>query len=649
MKKLWAVSLAGMAILTGLLILTGCGMGKGESGQTVWDLFDEKELIEYDYCMYRVDCGHDETVTELGMFQSVGDKEFGPDEVTGKNWGYINTGDFQSAKDKFGEGICEYKWELKEGIEYDDETTGFYYSFDVPNGEYEVTLGFYDPFSARKVSATVEDELLLTDFKILKYQNNEASIYKTVEDGTLDLKVFNPGRGKDAMKNPVLSYILVRVVPRYSRKMLVTYMESVAGKLEEKNKYKEAGFENFLVAYSEAENALISITDDYDNGNQVYRKAYADLKKADEELEVIKVYESFKPGEIWTDTKGNVIQAHGGQVQKLTYTDKETGKEVTNWWWVGEDKTYGSHGGICAYSSSDLYNWQYEGIVMRNVPNREALDSEEYFKELYKGAGEEELDHIYQCLSAETAIIERPKLIFNEKTGKYIIWFHADGPTETSKSSYAAASAGLAIADTPYGPFKFIERYRLNTCPDDQEDFHPESKGMARDMNLFIDDDGTAYIIYSSEENLTLYISKLNDEYTYLATEPQKAVYGKDFIRLFPGAQREAPALFKKDGKYYLVSSGCTGWAPNQARYYMADAVLGEWTNCGDPCIGDTDKTTFSSQSTAVFVTDAGEYVFMADRWKSDDLADSRYIWLPVQFNEDGSISISFTKEWKVK
>lgn len=75
---------------------------------------------------------------------------------------------------------------------------------------------------------------------------------------------------------------------------------------------------------------------------------------------------------------------------------------------------------------------------------------------------------------------------------------HADGPTKDSQSSYAAASAGVAASKTPYGPFRFIERYRLNTCPADQEDMYPQSKGMARDMNLFTDDDGTAYIVYSS-------------------------------------------------------------------------------------------------------------------------------------------------------
>ena len=256
------------------------------------------------------------------------------------------------------------------------------------------------------------------------------------------------------------------------------------------------------------------------------------------------------------------------------------------------------------------------------------------------------MDHIFECLSAETAIIERPKLIYNEKTGMYVLWFHADGPTKTSNSSYAAASAGVAVSDTPYGPFCFIDRYRLNTCPEDQEDCYPKSKGMARDMNLFVDDDGTAYIIYSSEENLTLYISKLNEEYTYLATEPEHAVYGEDFIRLFPGAQREAPALFKRGESYYLMTSGCTGWAPNQARYYRADSILGEWMNMGDPCMNDKKLTTFDSQSTCIFAIDENEYIYMGDRWFSDRLAESQYIWLPITFDEEGGMQLAYHEEW---
>ena len=76
-------------------------------------------------------------------------------------------------------------------------------------------------------------------------------------------------------------------------------------------------------------------------------------------------------------------------------------------------------------------------------------------------------------------------------------------------------------------------------------------------MNLFVDDDGIAYHIYSSEENSTLHISQLTDDYTS---------YSGKYARFFPGRFMEAPALFKQKGKYYLIMSGCTGWAPNAGR-----------------------------------------------------------------------------------
>ena len=102
--------------------------------------------------------------------------------------------------------------------------------------------------------------------------------------------------------------------------------------------------------------------------------------------------------------------------------------------------------------------------------------------------------------------------------------------------------------------------------------------------------------------------------------DPEEAVEGVDFVRLFPGAQREAPALFERDGFYYLLTSGATGWTPNRARYAMADSIFGEWKEIGDPCVGDTKATTFDSQSTCVFKDESGNYIYMGDRWNSEDL-----------------------------
>ena len=46
-------------------------------------------------------------------------------------------------------------------------------------------------------------------------------------------------------------------------------------------------------------------------------------------------------------------------------------------------------------------------------------------------------------------------------------------------------------------------------------------------------------------------------------------------VRVFPGGFNEAPAVFKHAGKYYLITSGCTGWAPNTARLAVAEVDLG--------------------------------------------------------------------------
>ena len=166
-------------------------------------------------------------------------------------------------------------------------------------------------------------------------------------------------------------------------------------------------------------------------------------------------------------------------------------------------------------------------------------------------------------------------------------------------------------------------------------------------MNLFKDTDGTGYVVYTSENNKTLYISKLNEEYTYLCTDPEKAVYGVDYIRLFPGAMREAPALAKgDDGRYYLISSSTTGWMSNQARMWSADTIFGNWQNDGNPCVGADAGITFDSQSTCLFRAENGQWIYCGDRWNGDELYDSRYIWLPVTF-EDGRATIQWKETWE--
>lgn len=347
-------------------------------------------------------------------------------------------------------------------------------------------------------------------------------------------------------------------------------------------------------------------------------------------------YHSFLPGQIWKDDKGVHINAHGGGIlyQKGTY------------YWYGEHKIGGDAGnqarvGVHCYSSKDLYNWKDEGIALKVDP---------------KEGSKLEIG----------CIIERPKVIYNARTRKYVMWFHY----EQKGHGYDRAASGVALSAKATGPFKLLKIFRpdagtwpLNVlsmhkstpfnamgakfnggyCSNDvdsvnfvKRDF--EGGQMARDMNLFVDTDGKAYLIYSSEENSTLHISLLTPD--YLSTS------GK-WVRVFPGKHNEGAALFKRKGKYYLFTSACTGWAPNPGRSAMASHIFGPWKELGNPCTDKDSLTTYHSQSTFVIPV-AGKkdaFIFMGDRWSPKDAIDGRYIWLPIEFKGDKPI-LRWRDEW---
>lgn len=293
--------------------------------------------------------------------------------------------------------------------------------------------------------------------------------------------------------------------------------------------------------------------------------------------------DEFIPGALWLDTEGHHINAHGGGIVLVKGT----------YYWYGEkrgDKT--TSAGVSVYSSKDLYHWKNEGIALSPVEDDKS--------DLTKGC-----------------IIERPKVIYNKKTKKFIMWFHL----ELKGQGYAAARAGVAIADRATGPFRYIESFRPNG-------------NMSRDMGLFVDEDETAYHIYSSDENYTLRIAKLTDDYL----KPTKA----DSF-LFRKHQ-EAPAIFKYNEKYYLITSGCTGWAPNQASIHEATNIMGPWKFMGDPMKGPNALLTFGGQSTFVLPIQGKKdaFIFMADIWKPKNLQDSRYIWLPIKLTSEKPMI-----EWK--
>lgn len=325
-------------------------------------------------------------------------------------------------------------------------------------------------------------------------------------------------------------------------------------------------------------------------------------------------------GEEWLDTDGKHINCHGGGILR----DSDG-----TYYWYGENRGYNApQEGVACYTSKDLKSWKNRGIVM---PVSDAPGS----------------------IVERGSTIERPKVIYNAGTGKYVMWFHH----ELKGLGYSAARAAVAVADNPLGPFEPVHSGRVNagklpvnlSASTDTTGFGSNmewwtpgwyemvDKGvfafrdldggqMSRDMTLFVDEDGKAYHIYSSESNLTLHIAELTDDYT--------AHSGK-YIRIFPGGHNEAPAIFKKDGRYWMITSGCTGWAPNEARMMWADSIMGDWHQVGNPCKGEGADKTFGGQGTFI-LSDGKDFTFMADIWKPDSLPDSRHLWLPITFDRDG-------------
>jgi beta-xylosidase len=235
-------------------------------------------------------------------------------------------------------------------------------------------------------------------------------------------------------------------------------------------------------------------------------------------------------------------------------------------------------------------------------------------------------------------------VVYNAKTNKFVMWMHVES------MDYSKSCSGVAIGDNPTGPFNYIRSMRpnarkwpLNRVEGDsiggawERDF--EGGQMARDMTVFVDDDGKAYHFYSSEDNGTHHIAELTDDYLDHT--------GK-YKRVFIDRSMEAPAVFKHDGKYYFIASGCTGWDPNPARSAVSESIWGPWSELGNLCVGKDADKTFYAQSTYVIPIQGKDdaFIFMADRWNKDDLKDSRYVWLPLSFNNEGKPEIKYYDVW---
>ncbi len=299
-----------------------------------------------------------------------------------------------------------------------------------------------------------------------------------------------------------------------------------------------------------------------------------------------------KNGVIWQDTEGNDIQAHGGCIifHKGTY------------YWYGENKgidnTPGTRRvdviGISCYSSTDLVNWKNEGLVFES--NKTDPDSMIYYKK----------------------VMERPKVIYNEKNDNFVLWMHIDS------ADYTYAGVGIAVSKTPTGRFELVSVQVPN-------------RQASRDMTVYKDKDGVAYLVHSKDWNKTMNIARMNDAYTDL---------DGFYVSIMADQEREAPALFYHEGMYYMITSGCTGWDANAALFSRCEHLLGRWKLIDNPCVGENYKKTFYGQSSYIFEAN-GKFYLMLDHWIPTNLKKSGYSILPIEIDEkDNDLIVRWTDEW---
>ena len=290
-----------------------------------------------------------------------------------------------------------------------------------------------------------------------------------------------------------------------------------------------------------------------------------------------------RPGEQWRDNHGHLIQAHGGGI---TFWKRM-------YYWFGEDRSrdnYPSKRSVACYSSRDLMHWRFCGKAL-------ALSDPEHL-----GSG---------------WVLERPKVFVNTRTRKFVLYAHLDD------AHYSFARVMVAVSDHIQGPYRYVKSYR----PLGEE---------SRDIGQFIDEDGSAYLIFESRPTHGFFIARLTEDFMNVEKT------------CFIPAPLEGGAMVRVRGTYYVVGSHMTGWEPNPNVYATAPALTGPWTEFHN--LAPAAARNYGSQSTMllkVVGTKATTVIFMADQWRPNALWDSRYFWMPLRIG-DGGMHLPPPRPWSI-
>lgn len=277
-------------------------------------------------------------------------------------------------------------------------------------------------------------------------------------------------------------------------------------------------------------------------------------------------------GQVWKDTDGNNIHAHGGCI-----LHDQSGL----YYWYGEDRRKNWY--VNCYKSSDLVNWEF----IDHVLTTDSITEQTRVRaNLSLGTEKNKVN------------IERPKVVYNELTKKYVMWMHFENGHD-----YGDAAVAVASSDYPQGPYTYHGSFRPFGF-------------MSRDLTVYKDEQNVAFLISSARENADIHIYRLSDDYLNVNSLVN---------RLWSNEYREAPALFKRDGMLYMINSFCTGWDPNQAKYAITESINANWSDLQN--LGDS--TTYRSQPAFVLKVN-NDFLYWGDRWDASNYNNSGYVVYPI-------------------
>ena len=265
-------------------------------------------------------------------------------------------------------------------------------------------------------------------------------------------------------------------------------------------------------------------------------------------------------------------------------------KVGSTYYWFGEDKTNGSNfQNVKCYSSTDLKTWTFVNNVLT-----------------LQGSGD----------LGPNRIVERPHVIYNSSTSTYVMWMHIDN------TNYSERKAGTATSSSVCGSYT----YRGSVKPLGHDSL---------DDDLFLDG-STGYFMSEDRTNTKLQLYQLSAD--FLTISSLVATLN----------QYEGPALVKVGSTYFMFGSHLTGWSTNDNQYSTATSLSGPWATWKS--FAPSGTNTCNSQTTNIVPIQGSStttYMFMADRWNSGNLTDSRYIWEPLTINGT-TASITCHTSWNI-